>query len=207
MRTAARLYLDDVAKDRFTDDTYIDFFLNSAQAECQKVIDQADEGYFSSVQTYTVVPCQTNLEFDLQIDFKKLILAEAIYSTGLDPVPAIIVPFRDRHRLHAMNTGGEPVIYLRGTKLGVVEPSTSYTLRVWYTKRIPTLAADTDVSEIPVEYHNLVCMYACRLGFMSEHREIPDLIEREYEAEMNRLAAHIESRQLQTPRTVHYVEN
>lgn len=205
MLTQTRLYLDDTASDRFPEDSQVISFVNAAQAECQKAIDEADEGYFSAVQTYTVEPCTTDFEFDLQDDFKKLILAEGLFS-GVDPVQAIIVPFVGRHRSHSYVTGGEPVVYLRGTKLGVVEPSTTYTLRVWYTRRVPDLSSSTDISQIPVEYHNLVCLYAARLGFISEHREIPASMKEEYEQEMNRMTAHIENRQMQTPRTVRYVE-
>ena len=205
MITRTRLYLDDTASDRFTEDTEITAFINAAQEECQKAIDEADEAYFSAVQTYTVVPCATDLEFDLKPDFKKLVLAEGLYE-GVDAVQAVVVPFIGRHRAHCYVTGGEPVEYLRGTKLGVVEPTTSYTLRVWYTRRVPDLTSSTDESELPGEYHNLVCLYAARLGFISEHRETPQVLEREFEIEMNRMTSHIESRQLQTPRTVHYVE-
>jgi hypothetical protein len=204
MRDRTKLYLDDTANDRFTD-AQVTGLINAAKDEVQKSIDEADEGFFSAVQTYSVVPCETSLEFELVEDFKKLILAEGLYA-GIDPVPAIIVPLSERHRMHDLSTGGEPVIYLRGTKIGVVEPTFDYTLRVWYTRRLPDLVGDTDETQIPAEYHNLLCLYAARLGLISEHAQVPPDLDKEFEQEMNRMSAHIEARQLQSPRTVRYVE-
>lgn len=204
MLTRTRLYLDDTAGDRF-DDAQVTGFINAGQEECQKAIDEADEGFFSAVQTYDVVPCTTSLEFDLRENFKKVILAERII-TGGDPVPAIWAPIQKRHEIHDTVTGQEPVLYLRGEKIGVVEPTETYTLRLWYTMRLPDLSASTDVSEIPLEYHNLVCLYASRLGLISEHRDIPKSLSEEFEIEMNRMTSHVEARQLQSPRYVRYVE-
>jgi len=205
MLTRTRIYVDDRESDRYTD-TELTGLLNAAQEEVQKEIDQADENYFSACQTYSVVTsANTSYEFDLPSDFKKLILAERKVDNG-DPIPATWTRIQDRHDTWS-DYSDSPICYLRGNKLGVVEPATDYTLRVWYTKRIPDLSAGTDTSEIPVEYHDLVCKYAARFMFMAENRDISKDFEGEFNQAMGRLLRHIEKRQKQTSRTVRIVED
>ena len=93
--------------------------------------------------------------------------------------------------------------YLRGTKLGVVAPSSSCTLRIWYIKRLADFAGDTDTTEIPAEFQNLIALQAAKLAMPSEMQSFPH--QDEYEQETNRLAAYIECRQRQSPRYVNYV--
>jgi len=87
-----------------------------------------------------------------------------------------------------------------------VEPQDAYTLRVWYTKRLPDMAGDSDTTEIPPEYHNLIALYSARLGLGAEASSLPEQLEKEFAEEMGRLSIHIETRQKQDPRSVIYIE-
>ena len=209
VRTLARLYLDDRNSTRFSD-TEILPLVNAAQAEIQKVVDDADEGFFSGVQTYNISACTTAMEATLPADFKKVILAERIVSDG-DPIPVKWVIFQRRHIEHALIGGypglaTRPVCYLRGNSIGVVEPKTSYVLRLFYTKTIADLSADTDISEIPSEFHGLIALYTAKLGFGSESRMLPGALAEEFRDQMHRLTMHVEQRERQEPRSVVYVE-
>lgn len=215
MRTRTRVYIDDrgttSTNQRFSD-TELTNLLNAAQEEVQKVMDDADEMYFSACQTYTVVRSDTSYEFTLPTDFKKVVTAERLSDNDVyDPIPAKWVTFATRHFEAPPTTyrplGGDvPCCYLRGTKLGVVNPAANYTLRLWYTKKIADLSADSDTSDIPTEFHNLICLYAAKLGAMSEGRALKPEFLVELQDEIARLAMHVESRQKQQVRGVHYVE-
>lgn len=207
VRTLAQTYLDDRAGTRWPPATILPV-INHAQAEIQKIIDDADEGFFSAVQTYNISACTTSMEADLPADFKKAILAERIVSDA-DPIPVKWVPFQRRHREHSFlepypGTGAVPVCYLRGTKLGVVEPGSSYVLRLWYTKKIPDLSSDSDTSELPSEFHGLLALYAAKLAFGSEGRALPPSLAEEFRDQMYRLTMHIETRERQESRSVIY---
>jgi len=136
LRTLFRNYVDDDNTERFTD-VEANRFINLGQLFVQQLIVDADEWYFAACQTYTVTATTDSFEFTLPTDFLKVILCERERS-GDRPIPAIWVDFRLRHI--EPSTGGiyidetlttEPVVYLRGTKLGVVAPSAGYTLRMW----------------------------------------------------------------------------
>lgn len=202
IRTRARIYLDDRGTSTRYSDSEINGLINAAQEEIQKIIDDSDEYYFSAVQTYNVVTCTTTLEFSLPADFKRVILAERIMTDGSDPQPAVWAAFPRRHLAHTQNCSLSPTCSLRGTKLQVIEPEESYTLRMWYTKKLPDLSADSDVSEIPLEYHNLLALYTARVAIASEQRQFNPTLEQEFQEQMGRLIRHIEHRDAQGPHFV-----
>lgn len=208
MIARARIYLDDRNSELLTD-AEVTALINIGQEEIQKVINEADENFFSACQCYNVVPTVTSLEFTLPTDLMKIIQAERVVTSG-DAIPAKWVLFQRRHLDNMGNVWPflttQPCCYLRGTKLGVVEPTETYELRVWYTKRLAALAAGADTSEIPVEYHNLVCLHAGRVGLGSQGKLFAEPLAQEYNDSMHRLTQHIEDRQKQTPRNVIYID-
>lgn len=206
IRTNLRLYLNDRNSERWTDADLL-ILINRAQEQVQQVIDDADEQFFSNCVNYNVVASTDSYEFTLPADFKKIVLAEVMEGSS-KPRPVEWVNFSDRHSA----TNIDPVYlqtvscvscYLRGNKLGVVAPTTSFTLRVWYVKRLTDFAGDTDTTEIPAEFQNLIALQAAKFAMPSEGVDF--VHEGEYEQEINRLASYIECRQRQTPRYVHYV--
>jgi hypothetical protein len=209
LRTLMQLYLDDRGGTRFTTDE-LDLLLNRAQEELQKVIDDADEGYFSGIETYNVQACSTTYEFAFPSDMKKIVLGERIVS-GADPVPVRWTSLQRRHQEGAgfdtyPGAASIPICCIHGDKFGVAGPSTSYIIRLWYTKKIPDLSGTSDVSEIPLEFHGLLALYAAKLGFGSEARELPRALQQEFGDQMTRLTLHIETRERQESRHVVVME-
>jgi len=205
LRTNLRIYLNDRNSERWTDADLL-VLINRAQELVQQIIDDADEKFFSNCVNFNVVASPDSYEFTLPDDFKKMVLAEII--TGTKPIPVSWVNFSDRHSLTNIDqvyvqTNTSARCYLRGNKLGVVAPTTSYTIRAWYVKRLPDFAGDTDTTEIPAEFQNLIALQAAKLAQPSE--QIDFAHESEYEQEINRLASYIECRQRQEPRYVNYV--
>lgn len=209
MLTLLRAYLDDTQSDRFTSNTILTKFLNLGQEEIQKIIDDADEHYFICCQNYAVIPSLTSLEFSLPTNFKKVVLAERVVTSG-DPIPADWVAFQRRHLEPGSGSfflpiSRKPLCYLLGTKIGVVKPTDSYTLRLWFIHKIPELTQQDQVSRIPLEYHNLVVLHATKLASASEGRDF--LHQDEYDRELARLETNIEMRQEQEPRYVTYIQD
>lgn len=213
LRTALREYIDDRNATRFGNDQCLNF-LNRGQEVIQDIIDGADENFFSACQQYDVVANTDSYEFTLPTNFKKLILVERLV-TGSEPVPFTYVDFRRRHASAgdyiAVNFPGLSIdsgeYYLRGNKFGIVAPTSSYTVRAWYTYRIPDLVNDGDISEIPKEYCNLVAMNAAILSKgerVGNAGALPDELAAEYTAGIERLRSYIEARQRQGSRYVVY---
>lgn len=204
MRTLARIFLDDRNSERWTD-AEVTSAINGAQEEVQKLIDDADEMYFSAGQNYNVVASSSSYEFTLPTDCRKVVLAERL-GTG-DPVPARWTTLARRHleytsNLFTPNEQASPLVYIRGNKIGVVKPDAAYTLRVWYTKRLADLSATSDTSEIPAEYHRLMCLWGAKTLCGAEERAFSEDLEEELQASIARMTSHMEQRQRQTPRYV-----
>lgn len=212
IRDLTRLFIDDVGGDRWTDPQLLTL-INSAQRDIQKVIDDADENYFSEVQACAVVPSTDSLEFALPSGLRQIILAEREVSGGR-PIPAEWVDFRLRHTgsinwdYYQSMFPSSPICCLRGTKVEVIAPTESYTLRVWYTKSIADLANDTDVTEIPSEHMTLVALQAARLTKGRDSASpLPETLQQEYQDRLEQLKLFVENRQRQKPRSVNYIQD
>jgi hypothetical protein len=205
------VYTDDRNHDRISPAEALTLF-NRGQEKCEKLIRDADEGYFRGCETFAVeAAADSSYEFDLPSDFITVHLAERV--TGNTPVPAVWPGFKHRHNSSGIigpsdfpaNVGPfQPKCYLSGNKIGVVEPSGSFTLRLWYNKRLVALANLSDESDVPAEHHNLIALHAARLAVPSEDTWS---YENQYQDEVGELRAFIEQRQRQEPRHVHYTED
>lgn len=210
MKKLLRAYMNDKRGDRWrdADDVTVVTLLNRAQEDVQDIIDSVDERFFSKGQDYTVAATFDAYEFDLPSDFKVVVGAERIVPNE-PPIPATWCSFADRHTAGRETFYGAatdtPLLYLRGNKIGVVNPTTGYTLRVWYTKRIPDLALEADVSEIPVQHHSFVALHAARLAYGSENRDFSRW-ETEYNRRATVLSEFMESRQRQEPKGINVIE-
>jgi hypothetical protein len=202
--------IDDRNSERFTD-AELNASLNEAQRAVQLIINSADEAFFSACQSYSVVASDDSYEFSLPSTIMKIILAERLVTAGR-PIPADWIDFRRRHledtveEVFQLDASERPRCYLRGAKLGVIAPRSSYTLRLWYTYAIPDLAGDSDESEIPAEHRRLLCLHAAKeiLGGADDGGDTPGWLKEEYEAATDRLRLYIETRARQKAREVVY---
>lgn len=213
LQTLFRRYVDDIFGNRITDAT-MNLYINEAQRSIQTIIDDADENFFSACQSYTVVADTDAFEFALPDNLKKVIQVERLMTSGA-PVAANYVEFRKRHSELAFSSPfdiygltSSPQYYLRGAKIGVVAPSDSYTLRMWYTYAIPDLSSDNLISEIPAEFRNLIALQAAMLSKgerVGGAGALPDELLKTYDEGVERMRNYIESRQRQTSRQVNYI--
>jgi len=204
IQTLLRLYINDQNSERWSDANLLPF-INRAQADIQNLVDEQDEHFFSACKTYSVVADRDGYEFTLPTDCKRIMQVERLTTTK--PVPCTWVEFGMRHVEPVPDTLqigslSSPRCYLRGTKVGVVAPADSYTLRMWYIKRLTDLSAGGDVSEIPLEFHGLLALHAARMILLSEGRDFEQW-EKEYNEGMARIPMSLKSRQQHQPRYVH----
>ena len=180
--------------------------LNVAQNELQNEIDEADEGYFAASQDYSVTAARNSeLEFDLPTDFKKLTTLERI--TSGRPVPGSPVMYQTRHddtqaEIYAYQVYG-PRYCLHGQKLVIVDPKDDYTARLHYTKKLPDLTSDSTTPEFPAEHLPLLALHGAKLSMGSDKEQFTHADE--YERSYNRMMRSIEARKRQKPRYVKYV--
>lgn len=212
LRTRTRLYLDDRNGDRYTS-AEITALLNASQQRLQKVIDASDEMYFSDIETYAVVADTDARECQLPTNFRKVIQVEAVMDSG-PPVGLEYVDFRKRHESGLINYAGADVstagatrlrYYLRGNWLGIVAPTQAYTIKLWYTRRLLDLSSDSDVSEIPVGYHDLLCLEAAKRACGAENRAFPGELSQLHMDGLAELQVFTKRRQMHRASRVNYV--
>ena len=216
MNTAAllkltRTLLGDPSGDRWSRDELLEL-INTAQETAQVEIVEADESFFDTFTELTVTAAPNDsLEFDLPSDCGKVKTVERVVSNG-PPVPGDPVTFQERNTLpggagqaysYYGYTAG-PRYYLRGQKIGIVDPRTGYTARLHYQKVLPALDDDSDTSEIPVEHHRVLALHAAKLAYGITETPFPQDLDREYERKWNLMVHSVEGRRRQKPRYVRY---
>lgn len=201
-------FLQDPHSDEWDRDELLEF-LNFAQEVMYKEIVEADESYFEAIEEYNVTAAPNDsLEFDLPSDCAKPKTVERLSSGS--PIPGSFVEFQDRNIYGAPQTysgmgATGPVYYLRGTKIGIVSPTTSYTLRLYYIKTLSDLDQDGNTSEIPSEHHRLMCLYAAKLAMSTEGQALePDLLT-EFDRLYQQFKTFVDTRKRQQPSYVRYI--
>ena len=204
IRTLALEYIDDRAQDRWSDAQILPL-INEAQREIQANIDEANEEFFVKGQSYTVATTHDSYEFDLPADFERVVRAERERS-GKKPLEAIWLDYSSRHEAGVgdhrklVRTQERPVCYLRGDKIGVVDPSGSYTLCLWYNYEVPDLAIDADETLIPDRWANLIALVAAKLTHGEDSGGLPQGLEEVLRNGLSRMRNGLMKRQLQESR-------
>ena len=180
MRTRTKIYADDRSTDRFTSPE-VTAFLNAAQEDIQRSIDEVDKLLFVDVETFTVQVDADAWEFTLPTTTRKVLLVESLATSP--PTPLHYVDFRRRHsevlpplaNLTDTDAGYAmlPKYFVRGNKVSIVSPREGFDIRVWFLKKVADLVGDLDTSEIPDSYHDLVCLQAARRAYGSVNRVMP----------------------------------
>ncbi len=195
-------WLDDVNAGYFTRPE-VKRWLNNAQAEVQKNIIQYFEGYFQkTVETYLVI---AQKEYNLPSDFKKLVRLEIVLSGTAPSSEDRIQLSKITHNQQDffIDQQGTPrAYYFNGNQLILVPaPNSAFKMRMDYVYRLQDLASDSDTTEIPAEYQELMCVLATLDGFYKDGRDAsPMLTKKAYFEEQMR--ADAEQRNVDAPRTV-----
>lgn len=201
MQTLTLSWLDDVDAQYFTS-TQVKLWLNNAQKEAQKLIEQAFEGHFiKCVETTTVIDQR---EYELPSDFRRLHRLELVLSgSSFVTQDTSLLQKITRNQQDAFERKGTPqAYYFKGTQIVLVPaPDSAKTLRMEYAYRLADLTADADVSEIPIHYHEYLPLLATRDGFLKDGRD-PAPIMAKIAAFEDQIKKDAEQRNADMPRTV-----
>lgn len=173
LRNLARFWLDDVNGGYFTDAQML-VLLNNAQRECQKLLLQAGEDFYTICSTAEATMSQQN--YALPTDFVKLMRLERLVSgTGDTAYYERLYPMtRNEQDLLLYNTSGAPnnfVINKTTFSLFPV-PDTEYTLHLWYAYRVVDMVSDNEEPDVPEDYHEYIAIMAARDGFLRDGRTL-----------------------------------
>ncbi|NBO41041.1 MAG: hypothetical protein EBU92_05845 [Betaproteobacteria bacterium] len=194
-------WLDDPDAGYFTR-PQVRVWLNNAQREVQKLVEQAFEGHFvKCVETTTVI---NQREYELPSDFKRLTRLELVISgSSFQTQDVNLMQKITPNQQDVLPRLGTPQgYYFKGSQLILVPvPDTAKTLRMEYIYRLTDMTLDADVSLIPDEFHEYVALLAARDGFLKDGRDIAPIKDKisDYETNLKRDA---EQRNIDQPRTV-----
>jgi hypothetical protein len=201
MQTLSSTWLSDPNNGYFSLTT-VKLWLNNAQREAQKLVEQAFEGHFEKCAETTLVANQR--EYQLPDDFKRVVRLEVVLSgttfqTEQTQRLSKITP-NQQDRLERVGTPA--AYYFKNNQLILVPaPDTAKTLRLTYTYRLSNMVNDNDESEIPEDYHELIPILATIDGLIQDGRDIgPMMAKKQHYEEM--LKRDAEQRFIDAPRTV-----
>lgn len=201
MQTLVSTWLDDVDQTYFTA-TQIKLWLNNAQKEAQKLVEQAFEGHFiKCVETTTVI---AQREYELPSDFKRLHRLELVISGSTFITQSVqpLVKITPNQQDAIARSGIPTVYYFKGTQLILLPvPDSAKTLRMEYTYRLADLSLDADVSEVPKEYHELMPILATIDGLIRDGRDIAPMMAKKAEIEVA-IKRDAEERNVDAPRAI-----
>jgi len=160
MLAQLRIYIDDRNADLYSD-ADLTLVLNQGQLDVERLISALDQQFFTHVETFTIAADSDAWEVALPADCRSIISVERIDVSP--PVLGKYIEFRQRHTYATINLlAADFKWYLRGTRLGVISPQNAFNIRVYYTRILAALSQGTDVSEVPGDFHNLICLLGAK---------------------------------------------
>jgi len=217
--TAARKILkDEIASGTFPNDSSSFFtdsemltWLNWAQREYQNKLVQAHEQWFVTATSINIIAGSE--EYDMPCASLKIVRVEDIRDTSA-PVEIYPITFNEKDKysyfeqLSGANIGSIVNQYaMRGNKFVFrPRPTTSMNsaVRVYYVRRVDDLVTASDISDIPLEYHELLVWSVVENGMIKQEATAEAMAT--VLARRNRLVADLaitaEDRQVQRSRQV-----
>jgi hypothetical protein len=201
MRTLCWTWLSDPNGGYFTT-SQVNLWLNNAQREVQKLVEQAFEGHFEKCSETTLVVNQR--EYQLPDDFKRVVRLEVVLSGSSFQNEQVqqLVKITPNQQDRLVRVGTPAAYYFKNNQLILVPaPDAAKTLRLTYTYRLGNMVNDNDESEIPEDYHELIPILATLDGLIQDGRDIaPMMAKKQHYEEM--LKRDAEQRFIDAPRTV-----
>lgn len=172
IRNLCLYWLDDLQGAYFTS-TQMNVFINNAQREVQKQLNQAYQDYYLEVlETITV---QGQGDYILPGDFTALRRLELVLSgTGDNEDKLWLQPITLNQQDLVLNMGtGTPGCYILKQDRFTILPypdESNLTLRIYYTYRVQDMTTDNDIPDIPQDYHEYIAVLATLDGFVKDDR-------------------------------------
>jgi hypothetical protein len=163
-------YLDDLNFGYFTT-TQVKQWLNNAQKEVQKRLLKAGQNYYSSMVQTTLVVNQR--EYVLPQDFRKIHRLEVILSgTAPNEALAPLIPISTNQKdMIGTGTGTPAAYFIRKNRIYLnPAPDSALVLRMFYSYEVGDMSLDTDIPDVPDQYHELLALLAAEDGFLKDGR-------------------------------------
>lgn len=191
-------WLDDLAFGYFTE-PQVERFLNNAQKEAQKLLVLCGENYYVGcpVETQTVIG---QADYVLPTDFLKVNRLEIVESSP-ETRPIEPITLNQQDFLPQANAASESYYLRKGSIILVPPPDSVKTLRLTYSYRVADMVSDTEVPDVPEEYHEFLAVLAAYDGLLKDGRPVEAMLEkRRYYEDMMKRAAN--ERTVDRPRRV-----
>lgn len=201
LRNLAATWLDDPNKEYFTD-TILKVFINNAQKETQKeLVAKGQDWYVKCAETVMLVNQQ---QYQFPNDFVKVAkLKKVMQGTGANTIYANIEPIT-RSQMDEFDTPvGEPLGYfLDHSYINLVPiPNVARVLHLEYSYLVADMAADLDLPDVPIQYHEYLAVLATLDGLNQDGRDPSGMLKKQeyYKMLMDKDA---QQRKIDRPRMV-----
>lgn len=176
IRNLALSWLDDLNAGYFTP-SQINRFINNAQYEVQKELLLAGENwYLKPVQTTLVVNQQ---DYVLPLDFVHLnrlsIITSGAGTSSQNEVP--LAPITLNQLDLVPNNTGQPQYYVikRNRLMLFPFPDTAYPMLLYYSPIVAEMVLDTDIPNIPTQFHEYIAVLATYDGLIKDNRPVESI--------------------------------
>lgn len=176
LRNQVAYWLDDLNFTYFTQ-TQVNRWINQAQREVQKRLIHAGEQFYTVVaSTSTVVNQQ---DYILPTDFLKLNRLELILSGTVPNEVAVKlegITMNQKDLLMDNNSSTPSGYFFKKNRLVLCPiPDAVYTMKLWYTYKVVDLVQDTDIPDVPEQFHEFITLLAAKDGFIKDSRDPSNL--------------------------------
>ncbi len=176
LQTLVSYHLDDLEFGYHTRPT-VKRYLNQAQREVQKLLMAAGQNWYNKCQQTPTV--ENACAYYLPDDFLKMQRVELVID-GTAPDENIRVLDWVTLNQQDLIVQGPSIpaafaIQKNTVKLFPVADESTYILRITYSYRISDMSNDTDVPDVPEEFHEMIALLAVRDGYLRDDRATGEL--------------------------------
>lgn len=207
IKTLMLSWLDDANAGYFTDSNN-NLWINQAQKQAQARLLKAGQNWYEiPVETIMVVG---QSDYVLPSDFLIEHRIEVVQSgTGLNEVRKPVREITTNQQDGVAITQGLPQLYsIKKDRFTVFPtPDQPYVMRLYYSGLVADLGSDSDVPNIPGQFHEYVAVLACFNGFIKDDRAPQNLVAKKMELEqvLDQMAAdRMQDSSRQVVQTVDY---
>jgi len=172
MFTYISYVVDDLGFGYFTKPQLLRFLNQSAQ-ECQKKLLAAGQNWYLKIdQTQTTIANQKL--YTLPTDLMDLNRIELVQNPGINEIRVALTSITLNQQDGFANVVATPVaFYFQKNQIALVPtPDNSvYTIRIYYSYRIPEVVLEADIIDAPSEFHEYICNLAILKCFMKDGRD------------------------------------
>lgn len=180
----------------------LDRYINQCIRETQKKLIAAGNNWYVKIdESQSTVINQGN--YSLPSDFLKINRIELVQNPGVNETRYSLqsIPLSNKDAI-AFDSDTAAFYLLKSTLWLAPFPSTVRTIRVYYTYLVAETTSDSDVPDVPPEYHEYIAMKVAEKCFIKDGREATLVMQNIMEVEKSLEADAIERNQDHASRVV-----